>query len=92
MKIVVAAAGAGTVPAAFECTSSASFLVYGVIQDNGGIAIEVKSTGASFGLDLPTFVVGGIANDTVTVNFSPGTNGFLTLYTDNEKATASIKS
>jgi hypothetical protein len=91
MKIVVAAAGAGTVPAAWACTSSAAFLVYGVMQSSDGVSIDVKSTGAGMGISSPTFVIGGAANDTVTFTFSPEASGFLTLYTDDEKATASIK-
>jgi hypothetical protein len=92
MKIVVASAGAGTVPASWACTSSAAFLVYVVMQGSGGgVEIGVKSTGASTGVSAPAFVVGGVANDTVTITFSPETSCFLTLETDNELATASIK-
>jgi hypothetical protein len=91
MKILVVAAGSGeTGPAHWACTSSAGFLVHVVVQDVGdGYAIGVESTGFAMGLAVPTCVVGGIANDTVTINFGPNMNSFLTLQTD-DFAKASI--
>lgn len=93
MKILVVAAGSGeTGPAHWACTSSAGFLVHVVVQDVGnGYGIEVESTGAGMGVAVPTCVVGGIADDTVTISFGPNMNSFLTLQTD-DFAKASISS
>jgi hypothetical protein len=41
------------------------------------------------GTSSPTFVLGGIAHDTITVIIQPGTNCFLTLQTE-DAAHASI--
>jgi hypothetical protein len=82
MKILVAGVSPGTTQAVVACTSSAEFLVHAVTKGGGDYAISVKSTGLGFGISLPTFVVGGIAHDTVSVIFQPGTDCFLTLQTE----------
>jgi hypothetical protein len=92
-KIIVRAAGAGTLPGAVYCTSSAPFMVYGLtnMTPNGtGYGVGVQSTGASFGTIAPTFAIGAGAADTIVLTFPPGTNAFLTLQTECG-ATASIE-
>ena len=89
MKILVKAVAPGTTQVVITCTSSASFLVHGVTNGHGSYAINVRSTGAGFGVGSPTFTVGGIPNDTVTLIFQPGTNCWVTLQTE-DSANASI--
>jgi hypothetical protein len=55
-----------------------------------GYFVEVKSTGSSIGSVSPVFIVGGVANDVITITMQPGTTGFITLQT-RCGATASIK-
>ena len=89
MKILVKSVIPGLTQAVAKCTSSAAFLVYGVTNGVGQYAIDSQSTGTSFGTSSPTFAVGGIANDTITVIIQPGTACYLTLQTE-KGATASI--
>jgi hypothetical protein len=90
MKILVKAVAPGSIQVVVKCTSSADFLVHCVTNGGGrGYAIGVQSTGASFGTDAPTFTVGGIASDIVTVIIQPGTTCYITLETENT-AQASI--
>lgn len=90
-KILVMAVAPGTTPEVVNCTSDRNFLVYGITNGVGEYGIEVKSTGFGMGgTSSPTFTVGGIANDTVTIILQPGTTGFLTLQTEEHaKATMS---
>jgi len=89
MKILVKSVIPGNTQVVAKCTSHADFLVHGVTNGHGEYAIGVQSTGTSFGISSPTFAVGGIANDTVTVIIQPGTSCYLTLQTE-KGATASI--
>ena len=89
MKILVKAVIPGLTQAVAKCTSSAAFLVYGITNGIGDYAIDSQSMGTSFGISSPTFTVGGIANDTITVIVQPGTACFITLQTE-KGATASI--
>jgi hypothetical protein len=94
VQIVVTGAGSGTEPATFGCTSTAPFLLHVLITQGGdeGTYVGVQSTGAIMGTSETVFVVGGIANDTVTVGFpTPQMAAFLTLQTEDD-ATASINS
>ena len=81
-KILVKAAAPGSVQEVVNCSSNADFLVYGITNGGGDYAISVKSTGAGMGVGSPTFTVGGIANDTITIILQPGTTAFLTLQTE----------
>ncbi len=81
-KILVKAVAPGTRAETVQCTSDTDFLVHGITNGGGDYAINVKSTGAGMGIGSPTFTVGGIANDVVTVILQPGTTGFLTLQTE----------
>ena len=90
MKILVKAVAPGSSPVTVKCTSEADFLLYGITNGVGGYTIEVKSTGAAFGVDSPTFTVGGIAKDVVILVIQPSTTAFLTLQTKNG-AKASLK-
>ena len=83
MKILVSSVVPGSAQATALCSSNADFLVHGVTNGLGDYAITVKSTGVSFGTSSPTFTVGGIANDVVTVIIQPGTSCFITLQTAN---------
>ena len=89
MKILVEAVFTGNTQAVVACTSSAEFMVHAISNGVGEYVINVKSTAAGMGTRSPTFAVGGIANDTVTVIIQPGTNCFLTLETE-DAAHASI--
>ena len=89
MKILVKSVIPGLAQAVAKCTSSAAFLVYGITNGIGEYAIESQSTGTSFGTSSPTFTVGGIKNDTITVIIQPGTACYITLQTE-RGATASI--
>jgi hypothetical protein len=82
MKILVKAVAPGSLQEVVNCTSEEDFLVYGITNGGGDYAINVKSTGAGFGVGSPTFIVGGKAKDTVTIILQPGTTGFLTLQTE----------
>ncbi len=90
MKILVKAVAPGSEQEVVNCTSDNDFLVHGITNSGGEYAIDVKSTGAGIGIASPTFTVGGIANDIVTVIIQPGTTGFLTLQTE-EDAKASFR-
>jgi hypothetical protein len=81
MKILVKAVAPGSLSETVHCASGHAFLIYG-ITNGGGYSVNLKSTGAGIGIGSPTFMVGGIANDVVTVIIQPGTTGFLTLQTD----------
>jgi hypothetical protein len=89
MKILVKAVVPGSTQATVTCRADADFLVYGVTNGIGDYALSVKSTGISFGTSSPTFVVGGLAHDTVTIIIQPGTSCFITLQT-RKAAKASI--
>lgn len=78
MKIPVKSVAPGSLPETVDCTSNHAFLVYGVTNGGGDYSVSVKSTGAGMGVRSPTFVVGGPANDVVTLIIQPGTTGFLT--------------
>jgi hypothetical protein len=81
-KILVRSFAPGSLQEVVECTSESDFLVYGITNGGGDYAINVKSTGAGLGVGSPTFTVGGIADDIVTIIIQPGTTGFLTLQTE----------
>jgi len=83
-RILVAALAPGTKPAGVACSSSTDFLVHcstNSATPPSGYTVGVKSTGFTTGSAAPTFVVGGIANDVVTIRMMPGTVGFITLQT-----------
>jgi len=88
-QILVYALAPGTQPAGVNCTSEADFLVYCSTNFSGtggappgwGYAVNVKSTGAGFGSASPVYIVGGVANDVITITMQPGTTGFVTLQT-----------
>lgn len=80
-QILVKSVAPGSLQEVVECTSTADFLVYGITNGGGDYSINVKSTGSGGGVGSPTFTVGGIANDVVTIILQPGTTGFLTLQT-----------
>ena len=90
-KMLVRSFAPGRLQEVIECTSESDFLVYGITNGGGDHAINVKSTGAGGSVGSPTFTVGGIANDVVTIIVQPGTTGFLTLQTE-KRARASINS
>jgi hypothetical protein len=94
-QILVRALAPGTQPGGVTCTSSADFLVYcstnyfgpGGAPPSWGYAVGVKSTASALGSASPVFIVGGVANDVVTITMQPGTTGFITLQTQcNAKA------
>ena len=89
MKILVKAVAPGSLQEVVNCTSDHAFLVYGITNGVGDYSIAIKSTGAGFGVSSPTFIVGGIAKDVVTIIIQPGTTAFLTLQTE-AGATASF--
>lgn len=89
MKILVRGVAPGSSQEVVECTSDADFLVHGVTNGIGSYSIGVGSTGAANGTTSPTFVVGGIPNDVVTIIIQPGTTAFITMETA-DGATASI--
>lgn len=88
-QILVQALAPGTEQAAIKCQSTADFLVFcstnyfepGDAPPSWGYAVEVQSTGAGIGTAAPMFVVGGVANDVVTITMQPGTTAFVTLQT-----------
>jgi hypothetical protein len=86
-QILVYALAPGTQPAAVRCTSTRDFLVYcstnylGTGGGPWGYAVEVKSTGSAFGSASPVYIVGGVADDVITITMQPGTTGFITLQT-----------
>jgi hypothetical protein len=82
MKILLKAVAPGSVQEVVNCTSEEAFLVHGITNGGGDYAISIKSAGAGFGVGSPTFTVGGIAKDVVTITIQPGTTGFLTLQTE----------
>lgn len=94
-QILVRALAPPSQPAGVACTSSADFLVYcstnyflpGGAPPSWGYAVGVQSTASGFGSVSPMFIVGGVANDVVTITMQPGTTGFITLQTQcNAKA------
>jgi hypothetical protein len=89
MKILVSGIAPGTEQSIVKCTSDSDFLLYGVTNGDGDYVINVKSTGFGMGTGSPTFVVGGVAHDIVTLIVQPGTTGFITLQTE-KSARASI--
>jgi len=88
-QILVHALAPGTQPAGVKCTSDGDFLVYcstnyfgtGGAPPSWGYFVEVKSTGAGTGSASPVYIVGGVANDVITITMQPGTTGFITLQT-----------
>jgi hypothetical protein len=87
-QILVHALAPGTKQASVKCRSTAGFLVYCStnfsptgLPPGWGYAVDVHSTGSGFGSEAPTFVVGGVANDVVTIIMQPGTTAFITLQT-----------
>jgi len=97
-KILVSGLAPGTTSAGVKCTSNTPFLVYCSTNFSGGgnppgwgYSVNVKSTGFGMGSGAPSFTVGGVANDEVTITFTPGTTGFITLQTEcNAKASISV--
>ena len=88
-QILVRALAPGTKPAGLKCVSNADFLLYcstnffgtGGAPPGWGYSVQVNSTGAGIGSASPTFIVGGVANDVITIRMQPGTTGFITLQT-----------
>lgn len=89
-KILVSSLVPGTKHAALKCTSDADFIVHcstnyfipgGAPTAWKGYSINVKSTGSGFGSASPTFTVGGVPNDEITISALPGTACFITLQT-----------
>jgi hypothetical protein len=95
-QILVHAVTANKEPAVAECRSTAGFLVYcstdhDLTGADFGYLVWVESTHAQFGIRAPAFVVGGVANDVVTIQVNQGRGAFITLQTQCG-ATASISS
>jgi len=84
MQILVKSAviSPGGLPETVNCSSDQAFLVYGVTNGRAEYSIDVRSTRTRIGVSSPTFIVGGIANDVVTLVIQPGTTGLFTLQTD----------
>lgn len=88
-QILVRALEPGTKLARLKCISNADFLVYcstnffstGGAPPGWGYSVQVNSTGAGIGSTSPIFIVGGVANDVITITMTPGTSGFITLQT-----------
>jgi hypothetical protein len=51
------------------------------LPPNWGYSVGVKSTGAGIGSQAPSFIVGGVANDVISITMAPGATSFITLQT-----------
>jgi hypothetical protein len=86
-QVLVFALAPGLQPASINCTSTEDFLVYistnygPVLPPNWGYSVGVKSTGAGMGSQAPSFIVGGVAKDVISITMAPGVTSFITLQT-----------
>jgi hypothetical protein len=86
-QIIVYPLTPGLDSASVNCTSTEDFLVYistnysPTLPPNWGYFVTVKSTGSGTGTAAPCFIVGGVANDVITIAMEPGVASFITLQT-----------